>query len=479
MDTLALRGRRRFLLAAGALAATPLLGRAASAPAGLALSAAPASAAIAGAGYPDTAVWAFGGRVPGPVLRVRQGERFRVAFANHLPEDSTVHWHGVRVPNAMDGVPHLTQPPVAPGATFAYEFVAPDAGTFWYHPHSRSYEQVERGLAGALVVAEGTPPDVDRDEVWVLDDWRLARDAALLTDFLDYMDASHAGRLGNTVTVNGTVPERFELRSGERLRLRLVNAANARTFGLRFTGHRPWVMALDGHPVAPHEPPRGVVVVGASQRVDLFLDAVGRPGERHEVQDVFYPRQAYRLLDLAYADAPPLATGRGSPPPALAPNPLPQPDLSRAQHHEVVLSGGMMSMDWPEDPWPARAARRVRNWLGAREPDPIWAINGVAITGDSHVHEPAIAVRRGTSVVMDFRNRTAWPHPMHLHGHAFRVLERNGRPNPLAEWRDTILLGPRERARVAFVADNPGDWMLHCHILEHQATGMMATMRVE
>ena len=468
--------RRTFLLSGAALAACARLPTrpAAQAVRGFSLEAAAATLPIVGGEHPATPVWCFDGRVPGPEIRARQGERVRIAVANRLEETTTVHWHGVRVPNAMDGVPHLTQAPIAArGGTFTYEFELPDAGTFWYHPHSRSYEQVDRGLYGAFVVEERAPPAVDRDVTWVLDDWRLARDASVTADFLAPFDTTHGGRIGNTVTVNGAIAERFALRAGERLRLRLVNAANARIFGLRFAGHAPWIVAYDGQPVRPHEPAGGVVVVGPSQRVDLVLDAIGRPGSRHRVADVYYRRQAYRLLDLDYADAAPLRPEPPGPVPHLPGNPLAEPDLARAERHVIELTGGAMG---------GRAPREVRrDGSGEAEhplPGAAWAMNGVAIVG-GHVHEPLLALRRGTSVVLDFVNDTAWPHPMHLHGHAFRVLARNGAPTAHREWRDTVLLEARETARVAFVADNPGDWMLHCHILEHQAAGMMATLRVE
>src|SRR5690606_34269320 len=202
----------------------------------------------------------------------RQGERVRIAVENRLPQPTTVHWHGLRVPNAMDGVPDLTQPAIEPGGRFVYEFDLPDAGTFWYHPHARSAEQVGRGLSGAFIVEEREPPAVDRDVVWVLDDWRLTPEVAIAGGFNDLRDASHAGRLGNTVTVNGRIPDRFAVRRGERVRLRLVNVSNARIFSLVFEGHAPLVIAVDGHPVEPHAPGGGRVVLGPAMRADLLLD---------------------------------------------------------------------------------------------------------------------------------------------------------------------------------------------------------------
>ena len=136
--------------------------------------AAPASVRLVPEPYGETPVWCYDGNVPGPEIRVRQGDRLRVVLDNALGEDTTIHWHGLRLPNAMDGVPDVTQPPVHPGETFAYEFDAVDAGTFWYHPHANSLEQVARGLYGVLVVEEREPAlRVDRDVTWVLDDWRM------------------------------------------------------------------------------------------------------------------------------------------------------------------------------------------------------------------------------------------------------------------------------------------------------------------
>lgn len=434
----------------------------------------PGRAALAGQPHPETAVWGYDGRTPGPEIRIRQGERLRVVLENRLAEDTTIHWHGLRVPNAMDGVPHLTQPPVPPGGSFTYEFEVPDAGTFWYHPHARSFEQVGRGLHGAIVVEEREPPaTVDRDVVWVLDDWRLLQDASISDDFGRRHDLMHAGRIGNTVTVNGRVPEIFAVRAGERLRLRLINAANARIFGLVFEDHEPVVVALDGHPVAPHAPEGGRVVLGPGMRADLVLDMTGRPGARARVLDTFYTGLAYRLLDLAYGPEPLRDRSPAGPVPALPANPLPEPDLAQAERHAVVLGGGMMGR--------IEGALVGGRWLEPREMlrrGIAWTINGLAAAPGEHVHEPLAVLRRGASYVLALRNETAWPHPMHLHGHAFRILSRNGAPTSRREWGDTVLIPPRDSGEIAFVADNRGDWMFHCHVLEHQAAGMMGVVRV-
>jgi FtsP/CotA-like multicopper oxidase with cupredoxin domain len=188
-----LLSRRTFLVASGAAAAGSVLlpwrARAAST-AEYRLVAEPGHVHLVGDSYPETAVWSYNGAVPGPEIRVRQGEHLRITVENRLAEGTTVHWHGVRVANAMDGVPHLTQKPIAPGETFFYDFYVPDAGTYWYHPHQRSFEQVGRGLYGLLIVEEREPIQVDRDVTWVLDDWRLLSDAQISDDFGNFMTAA-------------------------------------------------------------------------------------------------------------------------------------------------------------------------------------------------------------------------------------------------------------------------------------------------
>src|SRR5260221_2016971 len=183
--------RRSFLAGATALAATAWMsGRRhpADASTDRRLTAGSAQVQLLEPPSPRTEVWAYDATVPGPTLRVRRGEILRIAVENRLAEETTVHWHGIRLPNAMDGVPFLTQAPIAPRSSFTYEFAPPDAGTFWYHPHERSFEQVGRGLYGAFIVEEERPITVDRDLTWVLGDWRLGPDASINQDFGNHMD---------------------------------------------------------------------------------------------------------------------------------------------------------------------------------------------------------------------------------------------------------------------------------------------------
>jgi FtsP/CotA-like multicopper oxidase with cupredoxin domain len=284
-------------------------------------------------------------------------------------------------------------------------------------------------------------------------------------------DMAHNGRVGNTVTINGRIPDAFQVRAGERIRLRLINAANARIFGVEFAGHRPLVIAIDGQPVEPHAPQGGRVILGPAMRADLLLDMGGKPGDRFRVTDTFYESLEYRLIDLVYSNEAPLREAFAEAPVRLPANNLPEPDVGAAHRHQIVLGGGMMGA--------MRSATLDGRQLDIRtlmHNGVIWAINGVAAKG--HVHEPLLTLERDRSYVLELVNDTAWPHPMHLHGHSFRVISRNGVPTRHREWMDTVLLQRQERAEIAFVADNPGDWMFHCHILEHQAGGMMGTIRV-
>ena len=467
--------RRRFLhgLAGAGLVAASATGCAigTAQPARRTLTAGAAQAAVAG----QTAlpVWAYDGQVPGPVLRFKRGDVLDLDLHNRLPDATTIHWHGIRLPNAMDGVPGLTQAPVAPGARFRYRFALPDAGTFWYHPHLGTPEQVERGLAGALVVEDDEPPPVDDDIVWVLDDWRLNEQGRIAEDFYHFRDVSHAGRLGQVLTVNGRTDTALPLRAGQRVRLRLVNAANARIMALALDGLPGWLIARDGVPASGAIAWDGPLYLGPGMRADLIIDAT--QAGRFAVQDRF-GREPRTLAQIDVIGTPTAA--RPAPTPARR-EPLPEPDLAQALTHTLALGGGMMSRSgWPDDPPAEREARRQRRAAGAREADPVWTINGHAHMGSHAGHPPAFRAAQGRSVRLTFDNPTAWWHPMHLHGHHFKLLSRNGQALPDQPWRDTVLLAPRDRVEVAFVADNPGAWLIHCHVLEHHAGGMGTTFEV-
>ena len=425
------------------------------------LKAASATAQLAPARYKPTPVWAFNGSVPGPMLRGRQGQRMRVSVENGLDQDTSVHWHGLRLENAMDGVPGMTQDPIRPGETFDYDFRLPDAGTYWYHSHSRSYEQVARGLSGPLIIDEVEPPEVDADEVLVLDDWRFEADATLSEGFGAVFDKAHGGRLGNWVTVNGMGEFSKPMARGKRIRLRLINTANGRIFRLRFQGMAASVVALDGQPVGKPAL-TDVVTLAPAQRADLIVDITAEEGD----EALITSRE--RDGDFAVASFP-IEAGHAPRTDAideLPSNHVPVPseaDLAKVAARELRMEGGAMGamqsavLDGESLDARALAGRGM-----------VWSFNGMAGMTDT----PFAEVARGEIVRIAIINETAWPHGIHLHGHHF--VELNG-TNRL---RDTTLVAPRSRTEIAFVADNPGDWLLHCHMLEHAASGMMTWLRV-
>lgn len=472
---------RRALLGAG-IAALAVASRPAFAArhgaARYTLTAWPGKAGLRGPGQPETDIWGFEGRTPGPILRVRQGDRLDVQLVNRLAQPTTIHWHGIRVPNDMDGVPNLTQHAVMPGEVFPYSFVCEDAGTYWYHPHGNSAEQIGRGLYGMLIVEEARPPRVDRELVLVLSDWKLKDEGTIDPDFANAQERSHEGRIGTAITVNGAPGGLVPLRRNERVRLRLLNAASARIFELAFEGHDPWVVGRDGQPVAPASLGMDRLVLAPGMRADLMLDGVAAPAARHPL--LHYPPgdDPAPLLHFVYRDDAPARARPLPPPEPLAPNPIAVAEIARAERHEFLFAGGARpGMHMPMQPQPPTNAEGMH-------PHGTWTVNGKAMIHDSgaaHAHgsmPPMLILKRGAHAIFALKNDTVFDHPIHLHGHTFRILSRNGKPEAAQRLTDTILMSQQDSAEIAFVADNPGDWMLHCHILEHQESGMGAVIRV-
>ena len=421
-----------------------------------------------------TRVWAYNNALPGPLLRFKKGERARVVVDNTLPVPTAVHWHGVRVPNEMDGVPFVTQAPINPGERFSYDFPLVDSGTYWYHPHQNSYEQVARGLYGPLIVAEEKPINVDRDEVWVLSDLKLAADRQPVEDFGRIRDLANEGRIGNLALINGRPAQQhdFAVRSGERLRLRLINAASARVFNLALDAHTLTVIARDGQAVQPY--PLDLVTLGPGMRVDLIIDCLGKPRSTALWRDTG-PRGFGELGRFVYRPDKPLRQKAMASPIRLAPNRLTEPDLAKATDHYVVFQGGMRGA--PVIGTVDGKALEIHEIM--ERSGLAWTMNFTAQHEHALMHEPLFYLKKGEHVILQLINETDFIHPMHLHGHFFRVLGVNGRKNPRPEWRDTVIMGPRESIDIAFVAENVGEWMFHCHILDHAAGGMMGTIAVE
>lgn len=401
------------------------------------------------------AVWAYNGQVPGPTLRISLGDTLRVTFTNDLPQATTIHWHGVRVPNPMDGVPHVTQPPIEPGQSFVYEFTPKDAGTFWFHPHLRSPEQIERGLFGVLIVEDAAPRPYSRDLVWVLDDWLLTPQGEIAPDFVTRHDLAHDGRWGNVPTVNGSSSFRETLHPGERVRLRMINVANGRVFAPDFSGLDAHVIAVDGLYTARPLSPAGFVLAPGNR---LDLDVVVPPtlqGQERLITDRF-TRQPFPLATVA-VDATAVTT----------------PDFpSPATAHVPAWS------DLADTP------PRLTMTLNARTGGPYgieWTINDQTLDHNHDLthHAAPYVLPLGEWSKLRFVNASYRLHPMHMHGLFFKVLARNGTPVDEPYFRDTVLVRSQETVDVGTVPIDPGRWMAHCHILEHAESGMMTLVEVK
>ena len=461
--------RRRLVtgLGASAMAALVLRPVRASAETTLELVAAPSRQTLFRADGPPSDLWTYNGFAPGPEIRVRRGERVSVRLTNQLPEPTSLHWHGIRIANAMDGVAGLTQEPIQPGKSFDYEFVAPDPGTYWYHAHNRSWNQVARGLYGPLIVDEEEQVfDDDHDLTLVVDDWRLAGKGVLdLASLGALMDWSHGGRLGNWLTVNGKSLPVLKLTAGEAYRLRLINASNARILEIDPNRFGAKVLALDGQALPQAQTlSYSPMIIGPAQRVDLLVI----PG----VAGDFAIEELSGDNPLAFAGFEVVAGAQNTVrPPILPPASLPEPDLANAKTVRVEMNGGAMG----------RLGRvtyqgRVLSGNDFRETRQVWAFNGVANLPEA----PLFAAKRGETVILETVNETAFAHAMHVHGHHFRIIDRSGSTvNEGMPWRDTFMIGPTQTTRVAFVADNPGKWLYHCHMLEHAAAGMNTWFVVE
>jgi FtsP/CotA-like multicopper oxidase with cupredoxin domain len=436
--------RRDFLITTSAAALVP---RIALGSPSVELVAQPVYAQILPEGEPATPMLGFNGSTPGPVLRARQGGVFDIRFLNQISEGSAVHWHGVRIDNAMDGVPGMTQDVVEGGGEFEYRFCAPDAGTFWYHSHNRSWEQVAKGLYGPLVVEEPTPPDVDHDLVVMIDDWRMTESGALADGFENMHDQAHQGRLGNFA--RALVEPNTPVRLGDRLRLRLINVATDRIFPVEFEGIEGKVVALDGMPLVSQQELFDLVLAPA-QRADIIVDVSSTNSVRF-----FFPTQdaPYLLGEIQVEGK--NTTRQPADIPALPPNETVRPDMVNAVSLTLTMEGGAMSR------------RMMQGMMGGD----IWALNGQSGLTDTPFH----SFENGQTARIRLVNDTRFPHGIHLHGHHFFEVETG---DSFGAFRDTTLVEAGETREIVCVFNNPGKWLLHCHMLGHQAAGMKTWVEV-
>jgi len=380
--------------------------------------------------------WAFDGSLPGPELRVVQGDTVEVTLLNHLAVGTTIHWHGVDVPNAMDGVAGVTQDAVPPGGQFVYRFRVDQAGTFWYHSHQEANEQVHRGLFGALVVLPRDTVEADDDLAIVAHTW------------------GHTDRGPRFALGSADLLDRRAIRPGATVRLRLVNTDDdLRRFALSGTPFR--LAAIDGTDLnAPDEVRDLTIAVPAGAKYDLTFTMPDGP------------------VALTVADAPEAGlllsvNGDGVPPTSAS---GPGLDITRYGHSAPTAIG-------PDSHFDRRYVLDLSQQPGFY--DGHFGLLST-VNGQTFPQSPMLMVREGDLVKLTFHNAGFMDHPMHLHGHHWLVLSRDGQVlsgSPL--WLDTIDVAPGETWEVAFRADNPGIWMDHCHTLWHAAGGMMLDIGYE
>jgi FtsP/CotA-like multicopper oxidase with cupredoxin domain len=392
--------------------------------------------------------WAYNGTVPGPELRVTQGDRVKVILINHLPAATSIHWHGIDVPGAMDGVAGITQDAVAPGSSYVYEFIANEAGTYWYHSHPDAMNQIPQGLIGSIVVE--------------------SRDAASV-HMRDYSVLVHAQPGTDALEVNGTSRLHLDAMPGDTVRLRITNAAEP---GLDLAPLTPvllgapyLVAALDGHDLnGPQQLGPERIPLGMGQRADLIF--------------TMPDSGAVRLVDLKQATlpwsspvSPEVTIGNGAAQSSVNFGSLPKFDFTRygTPAADPVAAAGQFDV-----------TRQIvlGGGLAFRNGNVSFTDS---FSGMTSPNIPPIRVREGQLVRLRIVNPGDHSaHPIHIHGHVFTVLAKNGHPltgSPVHT--DTVLVGPHETWDVAFKADNPGIWMLHCHILEHAASGMSMTINYD
>ena len=400
-----------------------------------------------------TEIWGFDGKTPGPLLRLAQGEELAATLVNRLDTPLSLHWHGMRGDNAMDGVAPLTQSDVAPGGRFDYRRKALDAGLFCYRPsvYGRTPELVGRGLKGLLLVDEPKPLEADADLLLVLDDWRLGKEGAIEGEFGAPAAAAGAGRVGTLVAVDGApAPARRDLAPGARVRLRFANLANARIMFVGFENIQPFVVAVDSQPCDAFEPVRRTIPAAPGSRFELLFDL---PQAENAAAKLVLRGIDEPDRDLA------IFTTRGA-------KAVVRPAIAAAAQNPLLPTEIKL-----------QAAKKVDLLLEPpASPGSVWRVNGAP--SKAYGGPPLFQVKRGSPVTLGFVNRAEVAVVMHVHGHCVRLLhDLDDGWEPY--WRNGVVVPPGKTKHVAFVADSPGRWAVHDDILEHEAAGLAAWFEVK
>lgn len=414
-------------------------------------------------------VWTFNNSVPGPQIRVKQGEMIKVNLKNQLPEPVTIHWHGVPVPNAMDGIPGVTQNAVQPGQSFTYEFKADVPGTYWYHSHQDSVNQLDRGLYGAFIVEPKEGTGVDRDYTLVLDEWMSSGEMSGMNmsgsnmSGMDHstMNMGEDMSMYDLYTINGksgSLVDQLPVKQGDKVRIRLINAGYL-SHQIHLHGHEFKVIATDGQPINnPGILKDNVVSIAPGERYDIEFTA-NNPGQWLIEDHGDKAAVAGMKATIAYEGAP---AGSDK---ANESEKLTAVDMSR--YGQASRSNFTLDQKYTLQ-YTMNLNTEMKNG------EMVYTINGKTFPET----EP-IKVKKGDTVkVRLVNNSKTEDHPMHLHGHFFQVLSKNGKPlggSPII--KDTLNLQPGEEYVVAFEANNEGNWMFHCHDLHHASAGMVTELK--
>jgi FtsP/CotA-like multicopper oxidase with cupredoxin domain len=402
-----------------------------------------------------TEVWTYNGGVPGPLLRGKAGDRLIVHFKNSLTEPTSIHWHGLRIPNDMDGVPDEPYPAIAPGQTFDYSFVLPDPGTYWYHPHVASAEQLGNGLFGPLIVDDPRePPGLGEEAVLVLSDFALDAKGKLAPADSGGEFGTLFGREGTIMTVNGKVNPTLHVRPGVRTRWRIINAAKTRYFEMYLPGSRFTRIGSDGGFIESPQVLDSLLLTPA-QRADVVVEPLPPTGGTqtalrwHAYDRGFgtaFNRPDEDIFRLDFTGDPVIA----APLPALH-REIPAPDATNARAIDISLTENQLA-----------------------DGTVVMGINGVPSWDAQPIMTPV-----GERQVWTVKNTFDWDHPFHLHGFFFQVLDVNGVAPTVREWRDTVNVPVDGTVRFLVNFDErPGMWMFHCHILDHADAGMMGMVHL-
>ncbi|MEK5400297.1 multicopper oxidase family protein [Paenibacillus sp. FSL K6-2859] len=417
-------------------------------------------------------VWSFNNSVPGPEIRVKVGDMVKIKLQNELEEPVSIHWHGYPVPNDMDGIPGVTQDAVVAGKEFTYEFKATVPGTYWYHSHQDSVNQLDKGLYGTLIV-EDPNESYDRDYTLVLDEWMSSGEMDMSNmngmEGMDHsqMDMSdmpemkdHDMSMYDVYTMNGKTGDAIDkliVKEGDKVRIRLVNAGYI-THPMHLHGHGFKVIASDGQPVnSPAVITDQGIAIAPGERYDLEFTA-NNPGSWNLEEHGHDDRAKSMRTIIEYEGA------IGKTDASNANEELPTFDLTK--YGQQAKTNFSLDEKYDQDV-------KLNLNTEMKDGEMVYTINGKVFP-----ETDSIKVDKGEKVKVTFVNQSKTDdHPMHLHGHFFQVLSKNGKPiegSPVI--KDTLNVKPGEEYVVAFEADNPGNWMFHCHDLHHASAGMVTNV---